>query len=129
MSGPSPRNDGSQSIMFLRRNTTFADQGKVLTVGTIPAGSLIIKALSGIHVHVAYTAGTNHQYDIGTTLDDDLYGTNLDVSSIAFVPVDEAVTYYVSVDTTITATPDLTGSTQTAGVGQIVIAYIPNNDN
>ena len=129
MSGMSPRNDGSQNIHFLRKATTAADQGSVITVGVVPAGSLILKPLSGIHITTAYTAGTNHQYDIGTSDNDDLFGTNLDVSTATFVPLDEAVgDYYVTANTTITATPDLTGTSATVGAGIIVIAYVPNND-
>lgn len=118
----------TQQIHYLRKGFSYADTGNVLTVGTIPAGALILKPLSGVFVNVAFTAGTNKQIDIGPTSNDDLWGTDLSLASIAFVPLDEAVSMLVSSDTAIIATPDLTGSSNTAGEGVIVIAYIPNND-
>jgi len=114
-------------IHYLRKDFTFANTTAVpLHVGVVPAGSVILKALSGVDVQVAFTAATNHRMDIGTPANDDLYGTDLALETIAFVPLDEAVTFKVAVDTTIIATPDLTGATNTAGEGTVIIAYIPD---
>lgn len=121
------RQYSQQMIHYLRKDFTYNDAGKVLTVGTIPAGSILLKQVSGVVVNEAFTAGTTKQIDIGTTANDDLYGTDLSLASIGFVAVDEAVSAYVATDTTFTATPDLTGSGNTAGSGSVVIGYIPNN--
>lgn len=122
----------TQQVHYLRKSLvetgTTANQSEVYTVGTIPAGSLILKALSGVNVDVAYTSATNKLINIGTTANDDLYGTLLSVASIAFVPLDEAVAMTVSADTVITASHALTGTVGTAGRAEVVIAYIPDND-
>lgn len=118
----------TQQIHYLRKGFTFEDDGSVLTVGTIPAGSTILKPLSGVNVDVAFDAGTTNVLDVGTSANDDLYATNLALGSIAFVPLDEAVAMTVSADTTLIATVDLTGTAATAGQAEVIIAYIPDND-
>jgi hypothetical protein len=114
----------SHQVHYLRKDFTYANAGQVLTVGVLPAGALILRNLSGVQINVAFTAATNHQLDIGTTDNDDLYATNLELNAIDFIEIDEAVSMAVSVDTTITATPDLTGASNTAGSGTVVIAYL-----
>lgn len=117
------RDFGYNAVQFLRKRLLYTDTG-AKTIGTIPAGSLILKPLSGIQVHVVTNAGTANVIDIGTTADDDLYGTDMSTAAIAFVPLDEAVTTYVSSDTTITATMGLTGTAATTGDLEVVIAFI-----
>lgn len=126
--GTNARQFHQQMIHYLRKSFSYEDTGKVLTVGTLPAGAMILKPLSGVQVNEAFTAGTNKQIDIGTAANDDLFGTDLSLAASAFVPLDEAVDMVVAADTVITATPDLTGATNTAGKGVIVIAYLADND-
>lgn len=124
-----PRQSQMQHVHYLRCGFTFADKGKVLTLGTLPAGALIVKPMSGVHVVQAFNSGTNNQIDIGTTTTADLFGTDLSLTTATFVPLDEAVGgYRVAADIDVTATPDLTGTAATTGDGEIVIAYIPDND-
>lgn len=116
----------THQVHYLRKEFTFADAGVRLTVGTIPAGAVIHKAMSGVDVDIAFTAGTNKQLDVGKLSpvdDDDFWGTDLSLASIAFVPLDEAVSFKVAADTVVTCTPDLTGSGNTAGSATVVIAY------
>lgn len=120
------RDAGYQNIQYLRKDITFADTG-VITIGTLPAGSVIVKPISGLAVHVAFNNGTTNTLNIGTTANDDLYGTVLATGTIAFVPIDEAVSGKVDVDTVITATQAVSGTAATAGSGSVVIAYIPAN--
>jgi hypothetical protein len=97
-------------------------------LGTIPSGSLILKPASGIHVSTVYNAGTNNLMNIGTSADDDLFGTVLSLLTATFVPLDEAVGgFRVTADTVITASHALTGTAATTGAGVVVIAYIPDN--
>jgi hypothetical protein len=119
------RDAGYQNVQYLTERVTFADSGVVKKIGTIPAGSLILKPLSGLQVQVAFNAGTNNFIDVGTTADDDLYGTDLSGLAVTFVPLDEAVRMDVTSDTTITATVGLTGTAATTGIADVVIAYIP----
>lgn len=118
----------TQQIHYLRRSIVFGDNGTALTLGTIPAGSLILKPLSGVQVNTAFNAGTSNTLNVGTSADDNLYGTLLALGSVAFVPLDEAVSFVVSSDTVMTATVVLSGTAATTGAGEVVIAYIPDND-
>lgn len=114
----------TDQVHYLAKDFTFADDGSVLSLGYLPAGAVIIKPMSGVAVHVAFNAGTTNVLDIGTAANDDLYGTDLALGSIAFVPLDEAVSMTVAVDTLITATVDLTGTAASAGSATVIIAYV-----
>jgi len=124
---PTARNDLYQNVQYLRKNIAFGQAGQVVVVGRIPAGAIILKPLSGINVQTVTNAGTNNQIDIGTSADDDLYGTNLATGTAGFVPLDENVGYRVAADTTITATLDLTGTAATTGDVDVIIAFVTPN--
>lgn len=118
-----------QLVHYLRKSITFSDNGTAVEVGIVPAGALILKPASGIHVTTVFNAGTNNFIDIGTTADDDLFGTDLSGTATNFVPLDEAVgTYLCTSATRITCTVGLTGTAATTGAAEVVIAYIPDND-
>lgn len=122
------RNTGAQLVHYLRKSVTFNDTTAV-TVGKIPAGSLILKAASGIHVTTAFNAGTNNNLDIGTSVTGDLFATDMSVATATFVPCDEAIGgFLVAADTTITAVYQPSGTAASAGAGVVVICYVPNND-
>ena len=70
----SARDIGYGVVQFLRKRIVYTQTGAI-TIGVIPAGSLILKPLSGVMVNVITNAGTNNRIDIGTSADDDLYGT------------------------------------------------------
>lgn len=122
--GSTARSYHTSQIHYLRKDFTFSNDGDVLTVGILPANALILKPISGVNVDTAFDAGTTNTLNVGTTADDNLYGTLLALGSVAFVGLDEAVAATVAADTTITATVVLTGTAATAGVGQVVIAYV-----
>ena len=112
----------NQQIHYVRtRKITFADDGvAVETDNKIPAGSLIIKPLSGFMVNVAFDGST--VVDAGPTTNDDLWATDLATGTVTFVPFDEAVSMYVSDDVQPIFTA--TGGTVTVGEGYGVVAYI-----
>lgn len=119
----------TQQVHYLRKSITFADNGVAVTVGTIPAGSLVLRPVSGVHVTTAFNAGTGNVLDIGSSANDDLWGTDLALGTATFVPVDEAIGgFLVTADTVVTATVALSGTAATAGAAEVVICYIPDND-
>lgn len=119
------RDAGYQMVQYLRKEITFADMAATVSVGTLPAGAMIIKPASGAQVTTAFNSATTAVLDIGTAADGDLYATDLDLkSAVAFLPLDEAVGFTVSEDTEITCAPAQTGTAATAGAATIVIAYI-----
>ena len=122
------RQHHTQQIHYLRKSVTFADNGKAVVVGTIPAGATILKPVTGVVVDTVFNAGTTNVIDIGTSADDDLYGTDLALGTRAFVPLDEAVAMTVAEDTTIVATVVLAGTAATAGAAEVIVSFIPDND-
>lgn len=132
--GTVARDYHKQMIHYLRLGISFSDNGVAKVVGVIPAGSQIINLISGVFVRTVFNAATTNTLNIGTTADDDLYATLLALGTKAFVALDESAatglvnTFYVTVDTTITATVVLTGTAATTGTAEVVIAYIPDND-
>lgn len=121
------RNDLYQCIQYIRKDVVFGDNGKVIQVGTLPAHAVILKAVSGVNVSTVFNAATGNVVKIGTPADDDLFATDLALGTVGLIPLDEAVSEYVAVDTEITATVTLTGTAATTGVGQIIIAYCTRN--
>jgi hypothetical protein len=124
----------TQQVHYIRKGIVFGDNGVAKVIGTIPAGSQILNTISGVFVTTAFNAGTSNVLDIGTTANDDLYGTDIALGTKAFVALDEAATatdvntWYVAADTTFTCTPALAGTAATAGAAEVVIAYLPDND-
>lgn len=128
--GSTARETHHQVVHFLRKGFTHQNDGQTLSAGIIPAGSLILKPLSGVAVTQVFNAGTTNVLDIGPSTDSgtDLWATDLALGTLGFVPFDEAVTNLVSVDTEVQFAVDLTGTASTTGAGIVVIAYIPDND-
>lgn len=128
--GTAARQFHTQQVHYLRKSITFADDGTTVTIGTIPAGSLVLRPLSGVAVTTVFNAGSTNVLDMGPSTDSgtDLWATDLALGTLAFVPLDEAVTLLVSVDTVVQAAVDLTGTAATTGAAEIVICYIPDND-
>lgn len=117
----------TQQVSYLRKTVTFADNGKSVVVGRLPIRGLILKPLSGVSVNVAFNGATTNTVDIGTSADADLYGTDLALGAVAFVPLDEAVSMLMPGETIITA--DVVSTTgATAGEAEIVIAFIADDD-
>ena len=122
------RDAGYQFVQYLRKDITFADMAKTVSIGTLPAGAIILKPASGAQVTTAFNSATTAVLDIGTAADGDLYATDLHVkTAVAFLPLDEAVGFTVSADTEITAALAQTGTAATAGAATILIAYLPAN--
>lgn len=126
--GSEARDLGIQAVHYLRKTVTFADDGVAVDVGVLPAGATIVKPMSGAAVVTAFNAVTTNTLNVGTTADDNLYGTLLAVGATDFVPLDEVVSYRVEADTTITATVVLTGGSESAGEAEVVICYTVDND-
>lgn len=122
---PSARDFGYAAVQYISTSIAYTDNGVAKTIGVVPGGSLILKPISGMHVTTAFNAGTNNYVDIGTSADDDLFGTDLSGASATFVPLDETIGgYYVAADTTMTVTVGLTGTAASAGAAKVLIAYV-----
>lgn len=123
--GVPARDIGYDVVQCLSTSFVFGENGVVKVLGTIPANSLILKPMGGVQVTTVFNAGTSNTLNIGSTADDDLFGTLLALGALAFVPLDEAIGgFFVTSDTTITATLVLTGTAATTGAARVVIPYI-----
>jgi len=132
-----PRQYHHNLVHFMRKSISYADgTASESTVGVIPAGSVIMKAISGVYVTTAFNSGGANTLDIGTNGGDtgadddaDAFGTALALGTANFVPLDVTTgEYLVNFDTNITCTLTMTGTAATAGAAEVVVAYVPDND-
>lgn len=113
-------------VNYISADIAYTDTtSNAVEIGTVPAGALVLKPISGLQVDTAFNAGTSNAVDIGVSSNDDLYATDIAAGAIAFVPLDEAVALKMTADTTFYATYVPSGTAATAGAGTVVIAYIP----
>lgn len=120
----------SQQVHYLRKTITFSDNGTTVTIGTIPAGSILLKPVSGVSITTVFNAGTTNTLNIGPSTDSgtDLWATALALGTLGFVPLDEPVTNLVSVETIVQCAVVLSGTAATTGSAEVCICYIPDND-
>jgi NAD/NADP transhydrogenase alpha subunit len=130
--GTDARQYHSQQVHYLRKRITFADDDVLVTVGRIPARSSIVGG--GVHIVTAFTAGSCI-IDVGftgssATADPNAYATALVVTAVGYIVLDElAATTNIqsTTDHLVTATLS-SGSTITAGVADVIIMYVVDND-
>lgn len=123
----------TQQVHYLRKRITFADYGTTVVVGYMPAGASVVPG-SGVHIVTAFNSSGTDLLDIGFiggTTDADAYATQLTLAAVGFIACDElAATTNIqqSVVTTVTCAPAQGAADATAGVADVIICYIPNND-
>ena len=119
----------TQQVSFLRKGISHGGvSAQTVTIGTIPAGSLILLPLSGVLVTTIFD-GTTPVLDIGITGTLEKYGSDLALTAKAFVPIDvPTADMYVTADKTLIGTFAVTG-TPTAGAAIVIIAFVPNVDD
>lgn len=103
----------------------YTDNGSAVTLGVVPASSVVLHG--GVVVTEAFNAGTANVLDIGTSADADGFATDLALGTVGVISADEMATTndaYCSADTTITATPALSGTAATAGAGYVWVEYV-----
>lgn len=127
--GTTARRSEAQCIHYLRADFSAAEAdvsgGTTKLVGILPAGAIMIRNISGFMVLVAFDDTT--VVDIGTAATGDLYATNLVTTSTGMIPIDEAVTNKVYVDTAVYCNVAGNGSV-TVGAGSCIISYVLAND-
>jgi hypothetical protein len=131
MSGPSARNSGTQTIHYLRKRITYLNTSAV-TIGKIPAGASVVGG--GVHVVTAFNDTGTDVVDvgyIGATTVAAAYASALVVSAVGLIVLDElASTTNIqgTVDHTVTAVYTGQNSNSTAGVADVIVMYVCNND-
>ena len=124
MPGPA-RELHTQQIHYIRKRVNFNDAsiGSGVVFGTLPAGAMIVS--QNVRCSTAFNAGTTNALNVGTTAG----GTQLftDAATAGARSPTIANLSFAS-DTDLFAAYAQTGGAATAGVADIVIAYVPNND-
>lgn len=116
-------------VHYLRKQITFADDAVETEVGWIPAGAVVIDGY--IAVSTAFNDSGTDVIDVGTDADPDGFATVVDVSAVGIKPFDVLSTSddaTPSVDTKITATYTGQNSDSTAGVAEVVVLFVVDND-
>lgn len=116
----------TNQVHYFSKAFTYADDGLTLTLGTVPAGSVVLRG--GVVVTEAFNAGTTNVLDIGTSGDTDGFATDLALGTIGVIVADEMATSndsYCATDTVVSISVDLTGTAATTGAGKAWLEYIP----
>lgn len=132
--GSTARDLNMQLVHYLRKRIVWdGPTAEAIKVGTLPAGALIVPNASGAFVSTAFAGGTPQTLNIGhaaygsTAADADEYATALVLTSAGQIELDVEANLLVPDDLDVTATLTA-GTSPTAGVLDVVIAYIPDND-
>lgn len=125
ISTTTPRQIQTQQITYFRKTIDYTDNATVIDVGVLPAGALVLKPLSGIAVNTAFN-GTSQTFDLGTSDNTDLWATDLSLSVTTFVACDESVSFLVTAVTLVQCV--FTSTSASAGEGEVIIAFICDND-
>lgn len=119
------RQNHTQQVGFLRKNITYADNGKTLSMGWLPAGAVVIGA--GVVVGTVFNGGSTNTVDIGTAADTDGLATALALGTVGVIPWDESATTNdagpYSADTEMKCVVVSTANAST-GVGVVFIQYL-----
>lgn len=116
-----------QAINFFRRTITSADAGTTFTLGTLPAGALMLMSISGIQINTVFN-GTTPNADIGVTGTTQKWASALDLdAAVAWLPLDvDTAIRTVTVDTPIIVT--VTAPSASSGEAEVIVCYIPDID-
>lgn len=122
----------TQQVHYLRKRITFADYGSVVTVGWLPPKASVIGG--GVHIVTAFNSSGTDLLDvgfIGATTDDDAYATDLTLAAVGFIALDElAATTNIqgTVAHQVTCSPAQGAADATAGVADVIVTYVIDND-
>jgi hypothetical protein len=117
---------GYQVIQYLRAPLSFNDGVTgIVQVGTLPAGSLVLRTYAIITTVFNATGNT---MKIGTVASDASFGTGISTAAVGVITGGTALatsaTAAPTVDTSVIATYTSTGS-GTTGAGWVVVEYLP----
>jgi len=125
-----PRQYHEQMVHFLRKSITFADAGTTVTVGSIPAGSVILRPCSGVHVTTVFNGDSSNIISVGPSTDTgtDLWMDDEALGTLGFIPFEQAVSNNVGTSDVIVQAAVVSTASATTGAGEIVICYVPDTD-
>lgn len=124
----------TQQVHYLRKRITFANFGTVVDIGKIPAKASVVGG--GVHIVQAFNSTGTDLLDIGfrggsSTDDPNGYATQLTLAAIGYLTLDElgaTSNIQQTVDTIVTCSPAQSNADATEGIADVMIMFIPNND-
>jgi hypothetical protein len=124
MAGPA-RQLHTQQVHYLRKRVNYNDSaiGTGVVMGTLPAGAMIVS--QNVRVSTAFNAGTTNALNVGTAAAGTQVFTDAATAG-ARSPTIANLSFASDQDLYVTYAQ--TGTAATAGVADIVIGYVPNND-
>ena len=124
--GSTARHFHAQQTHYLIKKVVYGDDATQLTVGVVPAGSIIINARA--EVKTAFNDSGTDLIDIGNSGDADEFCANLDVSTVGTKldasTFNAAADKVFTSDTTIVCQYDGANSDATAGLAYVVVEYV-----
>lgn len=124
--GTSARHFSSQQTHYLIKKVEFGDDGTQLSMGYVPAGSIVINARA--EVKTAFNGGGNDYIDIGYAADPDEFCADLDVSTtgtkLDATTFNAAANKVFTSDTEIVCQYDDANSDATAGLAYVIVEYV-----
>lgn len=121
---PITKKVGRQDPLYARVEVTFEDiaSGVASEAIDVPAGAIIVDGY--VNVTTAFDSGTSDVLDVGDGDDDDRFtSSQIDISSTGATALDLTGHEYAEKDT-IDVTWTAAGTAATAGVFELVVAYI-----
>jgi hypothetical protein len=130
--GDAARKLHTQQVHYLRKRITFADYGTTVTVGTIPPKASVIGG--GVHIVTAFNSSGTDLLDVGyvgATTVVAAYASALTLAAVGFIALDDLATttnIQGTVSHRVTCTPTQSVADATAGVADVIISYVVDND-
>lgn len=132
--GTDARRYHTAQVHYLRKRITFAIENTEIVIGKIPAGASVIGG--GVHIITAFNDSGTDTLDVGfkdgsSTDDPNGYATLLDLSAVGFIALDElAATTNIqqTADTTVTCVYNGQNNNASAGVADVMITFVVDND-
>lgn len=131
MAGPA-RQLHTQQVHYIRKRVNWNDSNISTGVvcGTLPAGALLLYA--AVRVNTAFNAATTNVLQMGTTATGGEILANAVVlgGATGFKTASSGTAFAAQFasDTDVYVSYTQTGTAATAGQGDLVVAYCPNND-
>jgi len=117
-------------VHYMRKTlNASADNATQRLVGVLPAGALVLKNISGAYVRTpAFDAGT--VLNIGTSTSTSKFATDLSLtlSNVFTAVLEQSLDPVQATPSTVYAQLSASGSIGSAGVVEVIIAYIADND-
>lgn len=122
----------TQQTHYLRKRITFADYGTTVTVGWLPPKASVIGG--GVHIITAFNSSGTDLIDvgyIGATTVAAAYASVMTMAAVGFIPLDElgaTTNIQGTVAHQVTCAPAQSVADATAGVADVIITFVIDND-